>query len=69
MTPSRWQQVESIFNAAMQREPDARGAYVKDVCAGDAELRREVESLLRRDSLDDFFGQVTLTSLLQRAWE
>jgi eukaryotic-like serine/threonine-protein kinase len=46
MTPSRMQQVEAIFNAAMQRDADARAAYVKEVCAEDEELVREVESLL-----------------------
>ena len=46
MDPERWQKVERIYNAAIEREPDARGAFLERECAGDEALRREVESLL-----------------------
>jgi len=39
---------ESIFFAALERaEPDDRSRYVAEACAGDAELRRRVDRLLR----------------------
>ena len=50
MTPSRLQQIETIFNAAMQRDPDDRPAFLNEACAGDAELGREVQSLLAEAS-------------------
>ncbi len=46
MTPERWQQIEKLFHAALERTPKERAAFLADVCAGDEELRREVESLL-----------------------
>src|SRR4030095_2784856 len=46
MHPKKWQKVERIYNAAIEREPDARGALIERECAGDEALRREVESLL-----------------------
>ena len=46
MTPERWQQIQAVFAAAVERSMDSRGAYLSQVCADDAELRREVESLL-----------------------
>jgi eukaryotic-like serine/threonine-protein kinase len=46
MTPERWRNVERIFQAALDREASERSAFLDDACAGDAELRREVESLL-----------------------
>ncbi|HEX8710052.1 MAG TPA: serine/threonine-protein kinase, partial [Pyrinomonadaceae bacterium] len=46
MTPERWQQIEKIFEAALEHEPQARPAFLDEICGGDAELRREVESLL-----------------------
>ncbi|MCA1685106.1 MAG: hypothetical protein LC745_03810, partial [Planctomycetia bacterium] len=39
---------ETIFHAALERaEPSERAAYLGAACAGDADLRRCVESLLR----------------------
>src|SRR5713226_8451983 len=42
----RWRQIESLFQDALQRDPAARDAYLQEACHGDAELQREVASLL-----------------------
>ena len=42
----RWQQIESLFQEALQRDPAERDAYVREACRGDSVLRREVASLL-----------------------
>ncbi|MGH9839360.1 MAG: serine/threonine-protein kinase [Blastocatellia bacterium] len=42
----KWKEVERLFNAALELEPAARGSFLAETCAGDEELRREVESLL-----------------------
>ena len=42
----RWQQVESLFHEALQRDPAHRDAFVRGACRGDTELQREVSSLL-----------------------
>jgi serine/threonine-protein kinase len=46
MEPHRWQQVRSLFQAALVAEPAHRTAHLAAACGGDAELRAEVESLL-----------------------
>jgi serine/threonine protein kinase len=46
MTPERWQQVKSVFDAVLEREPPERAAFLDSACGGDPELRREVESLV-----------------------
>ena len=46
MTPERWQQIQELYHAALKREPSQRAAFLKEACAGDAALLREVESLL-----------------------
>lgn len=46
MNPERWQKIQSIFESALERDPALRSAYLDQACAGDDELRREVESLL-----------------------
>jgi eukaryotic-like serine/threonine-protein kinase len=46
MTPERWQRASGIYEAALEREPGERGAFIAHACGDDQELRREVESLL-----------------------
>jgi len=46
----RWATVERLYHAALTRAVDTRAAYLADACAGDEELRREVESLLAQDA-------------------
>jgi serine/threonine protein kinase len=46
MTPERWQQVERLYQAALEREPSQRAAFLREACAGDEVVRQEVESLL-----------------------
>jgi eukaryotic-like serine/threonine-protein kinase len=55
MTPERWREVERIFQAALDREVSERSAFLAHACAGDAELRRGVESLLDAHRPDDRF--------------
>jgi len=49
MTPERWRKVEEIFQAAVELLPEDRARYVAEVCAEDASLKRDVESLLSQD--------------------
>ena len=55
MTPERWTRVREIFDAALERPARVRDPYLRVVCAGDDEIRREVESLLAsHESSADF---------------
>src|SRR5262245_56523539 len=42
----RWATVKRLHQAALEREPSQRAAFLEDACAGDEILRRDVESLL-----------------------
>jgi serine/threonine protein kinase/tetratricopeptide (TPR) repeat protein len=46
MTPERWQQVEAIFQAALDLLPEKRGQYLAEACCGDLSLKSDVETLL-----------------------
>jgi serine/threonine protein kinase len=50
MSSDRWHRVEEVFDRATQLEGDRRASYLDQACAGDSELRREVEQLLAYDS-------------------
>ena len=52
---TRWEQVERICHAALELEERQRTAFLEEACAGDEELRREVESLLKFDSRGERF--------------
>lgn len=47
MTPERHEQIKRIFLAACDLDEGARPAYVAQACGDDADLRAEVEALLR----------------------
>ncbi|MCP5120543.1 MAG: hypothetical protein GY953_57855, partial [bacterium] len=46
MSTERWHKVKSIFGHAADMEPEQRAAYLDEACAGEPELRAEVEDLL-----------------------
>src|SRR5713101_9511402 len=50
MKPERWGEIESIFHKALDAEESRRAAVLDESCAGDEDLRREVESLLAHHS-------------------
>ena len=49
MNPDRWRQIDDLFNAALERSPEARLSFLKQSCGDDLELMREVESLLNQE--------------------
>ncbi len=49
MTLERWRQIELVYHAAIEHEPQGRAEYVAEACGGDDDLRKEVESLLAKD--------------------
>ena len=54
--PERWRSVEELYQAAIERPPDQREAFLKESCP-DEEMRREVESLLRFEGRGDSLMQ------------
>lgn len=54
MNPERWQRIEEIFRTVVDRPAVERDAYLTLACDGDDDLRREVLSLIERDTAEDF---------------
>ena len=46
MKPERWQKLDQVFHAALEREPGERPGFLSVACADDAALRRQVDALL-----------------------
>ena len=49
MNADRWSLVQSLFDAALEKEPSMRVTFLKEACAQDLELYREVSALLESD--------------------
>src|SRR5579872_3432169 len=65
--PPRWQRIEQVFNDASELPEEDRAAFLDRECAGDAELRREVESLLsHEDSASAFLESLANASAVTR---
>lgn len=50
-----WEHVQTLFLKALDLRPDERPAFLEGACAGDEEMRREVESLLSHDGASERF--------------
>src|SRR5215470_6902116 len=55
MDSERWKRIESLLEAALERHPEERDAFLRSACAGDEELDREVRSLLRSQHMAGSF--------------
>lgn len=52
MTQS-WNRIQNLFLEALDLPPEERPSFLDKACAGDQEVRREVESLIAHDSTDE----------------
>src|SRR6266478_823944 len=46
MDSERWKQVDDVLQSVLDRAPEERDAFLRQACAGDEPLEREVRSLL-----------------------
>ena len=50
MNLEHWQRIDELFQAVVELDPEQRAAFLEEACAGDHELRTDVESMLASDS-------------------
>src|SRR5215510_2570163 len=67
MELDRWEQIERLYHAALDRGPDARERFLNEACAGGEDLRREVAGLLACDIPSDSFIQSPAIEIAARA--
>ncbi len=49
MEAERWRRISQLYDAALARDERQRAAFLREACADDVELRREVERLLAQE--------------------
>src|SRR5688572_17614749 len=54
MNQERRQLVDRLFDSALELPSGERSAFLDEACAGDAELRKELESLIAHDCAGSF---------------
>src|SRR5947199_5220417 len=47
--PERWRRIEALLDEAFDRQAEERRAFLDQACAGDSELREQMEALLTAD--------------------
>jgi serine/threonine protein kinase/Tol biopolymer transport system component len=67
MNTERWRQIEQIYHAAREREPSERDRFLKDACAGDEELRIEVQTLLGYETQAESFLEESVPEATAKA--
>jgi tetratricopeptide (TPR) repeat protein len=50
-----WREIEELYHAVVDREPSERESFLRQACAGDEELRREVTLLIESDNRAENF--------------
>jgi serine/threonine protein kinase/tetratricopeptide (TPR) repeat protein len=61
----KWEQIKEILGAALERTPEERSDFVRQMCAADEDLRKEIESLLsNHDSADSLLENPPVASVL-----
>ena len=66
MKPDRWRKVDQLFEAALERPPQDRAAFLDQACGSDRELRREVEKMLNFDRQAEDFIQTDVFNVAAR---
>jgi serine/threonine-protein kinase len=61
MTPDRWRQIQDLFAEARAHRSGERAAFLEKACAGDNDLRQEVEWMLaHQDEAERFIPKPAL---------
>ncbi len=66
MDAERWAKIDRLLDQAMERPPERRADFLAAACAGDDQLRREVESLLEAHSHSESFLSTPALDLAAR---
>ncbi len=67
MDAEQWRKIEQLYHAVLECEASDRPAFLEQACAGDEELRREVESLLADETQAENFLETPALEIAAKA--
>jgi serine/threonine-protein kinase len=65
----RWREIEEICQAALERLPGEREAYLRDVCRGDDDIRLEIEAVLANIDRAEMFLEQPVAAVAAQVLE
>lgn len=65
----RWKQIDALFDAALDRPPSERDAFLREQCDDDPELYRSVKELLAASEAPDSLLETPLDRYAQALWK
>ncbi len=68
LAPDRWQQIDRLFSAALDRPEAQRVAFVTEACGGDLELRGAVLELLEASPQAERYWEGARARLIRSLW-
>ena|SRR5215469_5263280 len=68
MNAERWKWIEEVYHSALPSPPAGRAALLDELCSGDCDMRREVESLLEARSRREAFFHQSIYTITSRNW-
>ena len=63
MEQARWNQIEELLQAALDRDPAERSAFLRQQCGGDDALQHELEALLANEAHGAFLETPALAAI------
>ena len=66
MDNDQWRQIEDRFHQAAELAPDERSKFLDQACAGDEQMRRDVESLLAADAPEGEVLESAVNDVIER---
>ena len=67
MKPEQWQQVEELYHSALEQDESDRPDFLRQACAGDAELLHQLESLLACEKPAEKFMETPVIAVAAKA--
>jgi len=67
MTPERWERIKQVYHSALELEPGRRDVFLKEACAGDETLCKEVMSLLAQEGNSGEFFELPALQVVAKA--
>ncbi len=66
MKVERWKQIDELFDAVLEIPNERRDAFLSEKCGGDADLKKEILSLLKAQKATDAFLENSAMNLMAK---
>ena len=69
MEGTRWRRLRDVYERALDLSPQQRAAFLDDSCAGDLDLRSDIEAMLAHEEAGESFLEPPAKKILSQPGE